>query len=161
MRGERKEPGDWLYVADERGRVVRVVSNEKHHQAVARASGGRALAFGLLVLCFETLCGAACGVPGSMALTLFVGAAVVYVGFSAFLMNEVEGGILCAIVVLLSLVGACGRHGETSLIRGSDPGKEATFFALGGETVPGLWGSAGVIRNGVWSGGPLAPRVGA
>ncbi|HVS70001.1 MAG TPA: hypothetical protein VHQ47_01960 [Phycisphaerae bacterium] len=101
-----REPGDFLYIADERGMVVRIMMNTKHHDAVRRARASRALAIGLLVMCFEALCMGAWGVAGRVALICFAIVGTFYVVLSAFLLNEIEAGMLCIILETLSLLGA-------------------------------------------------------
>lgn len=97
------EPDAVLYLTDGEGRVRRIMTNEKHHTAIERAGRRTAIALGLLV--FSVTCLLAAVALGAWAVVAFVGAAGLYaVALRAGLFNELEGAVVCEIILILALV---------------------------------------------------------
>ncbi len=98
------EPGDYLYLTDGENRVYKMLSNEKHHQALERASSGLWQTRVLLVFTVTALVGAALG-GGLPALAAWAALSLVFilvvrVGF----LNEVEAGLTFEIMLLIILL---------------------------------------------------------
>jgi hypothetical protein len=97
------EPDDVLYLTDGRGRRHRIMTNEKHHAAIAGAARRTAVAVGLLV--FSVTCLPAAVSLGAWAILAFAGVAGLYVLVLWLgLFNELEGAVACEILLILALV---------------------------------------------------------
>jgi hypothetical protein len=100
-----KEPDAHLYLTDGAGRVYRIMINEKYHAAVQRAERRTAISVALLVFSVTALLGASLGSLGAWALLGFVCAAALYtLLLRAGLSNEIEGAIVCEILLILALL---------------------------------------------------------
>src|SRR5207244_9661934 len=82
-----------------------MMSNEKHHAAIARADRRTAIAVALLVFSVTCLLGAALCSLGDWALLCFIGAVAVYtLTLWGGVFNEGEGATVCEMLLILTLL---------------------------------------------------------
>jgi hypothetical protein len=99
------EPAAFLYLVDADGGVRAIVINRKYHEATEKAERRTAIATALLVLCVTSLLGATLGSLGGWALLGFVTAAGLYaLILLAGLFNEIEGAVVCEMLLILALL---------------------------------------------------------
>ena len=105
------KPEELLYLTDCDCRVFRIVINKEYHEAVAQAHAAVAQAtkratISLAILAFSVtaLLGATIGSIGIWPLLFFVGAVILYsLLLTLGLFNEIEGAILCEIMLILAM----------------------------------------------------------
>ncbi len=100
-----KEPNAFLYLTDADNRVYEIVSNEKHQAALEIARRHTTISVALLTLCLTCLLGASGGSLGGWAVVCFFSVGTLYaLILRARLFNEVEGFIVCEILLILALM---------------------------------------------------------
>ncbi len=99
-----KEPDGLLYLTDGEGRVHRMLINEKHHEAIAKAQRHTAIAVAIAVFSVTCLIGASFAALGAWALLAFVGASALYTLFlRTGFFNAIEGAVICELFLILTL----------------------------------------------------------
>lgn len=107
-----QEPEVTLYLVDAEGRVRRIMINEKHHAIrhkywaeIDNASRWTAILAALLTFAMTCLIAASVSVLGAFPLVGFVGAVAFYTLLvRAGFFNEIEGALLCEILLILFLL---------------------------------------------------------
>lgn len=116
-----KEPDALLYLTDADRRVHQIMLNEKHHAAIDSAGRRNAISIALLVFCVTCLLGASLGALGAWALLSFVSAVALYaLILRVGLLNEIEGAVLCEILLILALILIPALHRVRSIA--AEPG---------------------------------------
>ncbi len=99
-----REPDDFVYVADEGGRVLRIMTCDKHHERVEKAQRTTGIGWGLFILCVTTLIGSSLGGLGTFGIFIFAAIACLYLLVVLLgIQNEFEGVVLCEIILILIL----------------------------------------------------------
>jgi hypothetical protein len=100
-----KEPSAYLYLTDDGHRVYRIVFNESHHATVEKGERHITIAWALLVFSVTCLVGASLSSLGVLPLLSFVSVAALYAFILRVeLFNEIEGAVICEILLILALL---------------------------------------------------------
>ena len=100
-----REPSDGVYIADDEDVIRKVVFNDAYHKERENSERWVCMSIALLVLCLETFVGTLVTDAGFGGLVIFGGIAALYsLVVRTRIQNEVEGAVVCFIIVVLTFL---------------------------------------------------------